>query len=79
MDLEELIKTVEKQEIMINMHYQAEEADEKNKERLCEQIDFYINALREIDTHIRSTSEPVAYIIETLKNTLPEYKEEEND
>jgi hypothetical protein len=34
----------------------------------------YLKALREIDTHIRSTSDPVPYIIETLKNTLPEYK-----
>jgi hypothetical protein len=34
----------------------------------------YENALREIDTHIRSTSEPISYIIQTLKETLPEYK-----
>lgn len=34
----------------------------------------YENALREIDTHIRSTSEPVPYIIQTLIATLPEYK-----
>jgi DNA integrity scanning protein DisA with diadenylate cyclase activity len=73
MDIEELIKTVEKQEIMINMHYQAEEEDEKTKQRLCDQIDFYINALREIDTHIRATGEPVSYIIKTLLKTLPEY------
>jgi hypothetical protein len=31
-------------------------------------------ALREIDTHIRSTKEPVPYIVETLKENLPEYK-----
>jgi vacuolar-type H+-ATPase subunit I/STV1 len=36
----------------------------------------YENALREIDTHIRSTSEPVSYIIQTLKETLPEYTEQ---
>jgi vacuolar-type H+-ATPase subunit D/Vma8 len=35
---------------------------------------MYENALREIDTHIRSTSEPIPYIIQTLKETLPEYK-----
>jgi vacuolar-type H+-ATPase subunit I/STV1 len=32
-------------------------------------------ALREIDTHIRSTSEPIPYIVETLKKTLPEYED----
>jgi hypothetical protein len=36
----------------------------------------YENVLREIDTHIRSTSEPVSYIIQTLKETLPEYTEQ---
>jgi predicted RNase H-like nuclease (RuvC/YqgF family) len=36
--------------------------------------ELYENALREIDTHIRSTSEPIPYIIQTLKETLPEYK-----
>ena len=36
--------------------------------------EIYLNALREIDTHIRSTSEPVKYIIETLLKTLPEYQ-----
>lgn len=36
----------------------------------------YQYTLREIDTHIRSTPEPVPYIIETLKRTLPEYKED---
>jgi DNA repair exonuclease SbcCD ATPase subunit len=32
------------------------------------------SALREIDTHIRSTPDPIPYIIETLKRSLPEYK-----
>ena len=36
---------------------------------------FYEDALREIDMHIRSTPEPVPYIIETLKRTLPEYND----
>ncbi|MEH7355084.1 hypothetical protein V7150_16120 [Neobacillus drentensis] len=31
-------------------------------------------ALRDIDSHIRATSEPIPYIVETLKKTLPEYK-----
>jgi phosphoenolpyruvate synthase/pyruvate phosphate dikinase len=39
-------------------------------------IEYYINMLREIDSHIRSTSEPVPYIIRTLKNVLPEYNSE---
>lgn len=34
----------------------------------------YEKALREIDTHIRSTTDPVPYIIETLKRVLPEYE-----
>lgn len=33
-----------------------------------------IEALREIDTHIRATPDPVRYIVGTLKQTLPEYK-----
>ncbi|MFM1655563.1 hypothetical protein ACI7RC_26220 [Brevibacillus sp. B_LB10_24] len=32
-------------------------------------------ALEKVDIHIRSTSDPVPYIIETLKSTLPEYKD----
>ncbi|MDC0763434.1 hypothetical protein POF51_22170 [Brevibacillus sp. AG] len=31
-------------------------------------------ALEKVDVHIRSTSDPVPHIIQTLKNTLPEYK-----
>ncbi|PLS19468.1 hypothetical protein CVD28_03365 [Bacillus sp. M6-12] len=40
-----------------------------------EQENPYLQALREIDTHIRSTKDPLPYIIETLKKTLPEHKE----
>lgn len=40
-----------------------------------EEIIKYIIALREIDTHIRDTPEPVPYIIETLKKIFPEYEE----
>lgn len=39
-----------------------------------EEDNTFINALREIDTHLRSTKDPLPYIIETLKKTLPEYK-----
>lgn len=39
----------------------------------------YLEALREIDTHIRSTSAPIPHIINTLINTLPEYKQEEKN
>lgn len=35
----------------------------------------YRKALEKIDTHIRSTSDPAPHIIQTLKDTLPEYKE----
>lgn len=33
----------------------------------------YLKALRRIDTHIRSTSESIPYIIKTLMCVLPEY------
>ncbi|MGG2091293.1 hypothetical protein AB1283_00820 [Bacillus sp. S13(2024)] len=36
-----------------------------------------LQALREIDNHIRLTSEPISYIIETLKRVLPEYQDSE--
>lgn len=35
----------------------------------------YESSLREVDTHIRSASEPIDSIVSTLKNTLPEYQE----
>ena len=40
-----------------------------------EQIKRYEEALRRIDTHIRSTPNAIPYIVETLKKTLPEYKD----
>ena len=46
----------------------------RDYEDLSQGEEIYLNALREIDTHIRSTSEPVKYIIETLLKTLPEYQ-----
>lgn len=33
------------------------------------------HALRDIDTHVRSDKHPILHIINTLKNTLPEYQE----
>lgn len=36
-------------------------------------------ALREIDTHIRATSDPIPHIVATLKRVLPEYAEESGD
>jgi hypothetical protein len=50
----------------------------KMPERVMSYYEAYnilLDALREIDTHIRSDKEPIPYIIETLKKTLPEYKE----
>jgi hypothetical protein len=44
-------------------------------ERLQEEDNIYRKALQEIDIHIRSTNDPIPYIIQTLKETLPEYKE----
>lgn len=35
--------------------------------------------LREIDTHIRATSDPIPHIVATLKRVLPEYAEESGD
>ncbi|KON87403.1 hypothetical protein AF332_11580 [Sporosarcina globispora] len=37
---------------------------------------IYLDALREIDTHIRATKDPVPFIIDTLKKTLPEYNDQ---
>lgn len=41
---------------------------------LIEENERLINALREIDTHTRSTKLPTPYITETLKKVLPEYQ-----
>lgn len=35
----------------------------------------YLESLRDIETHIRSTPEPVPHIINTLKETLPEFND----
>jgi hypothetical protein len=39
------------------------------------EIERLTEALREIDTHIRSTSDPIPYIVATLKRALLEYEE----
>jgi conjugal transfer/entry exclusion protein len=61
----DLMKVCEERDRLKQQLHQAQAKAEK-----------YENALREIDTHIRSTSEPVSYIIQTLKETLPEYTEQ---
>src|SRR5690606_25752473 len=40
-----------------------------------EDIEFYLSVLRKIDTHIRSTSDAIKYIVKELKATLPEYQD----
>lgn len=42
-------------------------------------VSMLMSALREIDTHVRATSDPIPHIVETLKRTLPEYAEETGD
>ncbi len=46
----------------------------KNKSK--EWCDLYYKTLRQIDCHIRSTGESIPYIVEVLKENLPEYKED---
>lgn len=40
-----------------------------------DEAEKYLDALRDIETHIRSTPEPVPHIIKTLKETLPEFND----
>lgn len=42
---------------------------------VLEKMKNYEDALRKIDNHIRSTPEPVPYIIKELKTSLPEYSD----
>ncbi|NOU54939.1 hypothetical protein HN020_09275 [Brevibacillus borstelensis] len=42
---------------------------------LEKEVGMLRDALEKIDIHIRSTGDPVPHIIQTLKDTLPEYKE----
>lgn len=44
--------------------------------RLMEENEDLNVALREIDTHICATSDPIPHIVATLKRVLPEYSEE---
>ncbi|MED1863398.1 hypothetical protein P4V41_08010 [Fictibacillus nanhaiensis] len=38
------------------------------------EIEYLLDTLRKIDTHIKSAEQPLPYIINTLQETLPEYK-----
>lgn len=62
-------------------HYKLEKELDAIKEMMIINSNLvvkYEDALREIDCHILSTTDPVQYIIETLKKTLPEYNMEED-
>lgn len=39
----------------------------------------YVEALRQIDTHVRATREPVPYIIGELVKVLPEYEDHDGN
>lgn len=39
----------------------------------AEKAEEYLEALRDIETHIRATPEPIPHIMDTLKKTLPEF------
>lgn len=73
-DIDWLIKEIEGLREDLEM-YQEHLDREKNLYYFAsEKRKDYETALREIDTHIQSTPEPLPYIIETIKNKLPEYK-----
>jgi peptidoglycan hydrolase CwlO-like protein len=46
----------------------------KASETRSKLINEYEDTLREIDTHLRSTRNPIPYIVEALKKSLPEYR-----
>jgi chromosome segregation ATPase len=66
--LQELEQQLRNREIRIDVVENAHTNSLVENEKL-------IDSLREIDTHIRSTKEPIPYIIGTLKNILPEYRD----
>lgn len=43
--------------------------------RTMEEREKLIEGLREIDTHIKATSDPIPHIVQTLKELLPEYSD----
>lgn len=43
---------------------------------VLEKMEKYEETLRNIDKHIRSTPDPVQYIVKELKSALPEYKDD---
>ncbi|MBG9586901.1 hypothetical protein [Cytobacillus firmus] len=49
---------------------------EEERYVLQDKVESYEKALRDIDTHIRATTEPVPYIVQTLLDTLPQYDSE---
>jgi predicted nucleic acid-binding Zn-ribbon protein len=60
-----------------NEYVKLQEENEQIKEAYKDReddIEFYLNMLREIDTHIRSDKNPISYIVNTLKGCLPEYQ-----
>lgn len=88
--LEEAHKKIGKLEVKVSYSEKEKEDDydlqervkflEESNCRLHNELSNFnrtiiLDALREIDTHIRATSDPLPYIIKTLKETLPEYRE----
>ncbi len=65
----ELIKRLEE------LEKENEQIKSAYDDRCCD-ITYLTSQLRKIDNHIRSTNEPVDYIVKTLKDTLPEYHDE---
>ena len=59
--------------IIAELVSQLDRKDEENR-KLREERDKLIEALRQVDTHIRATPDPVPYIVDTLKRALPEYR-----
>lgn len=59
---------------MNNPNATLSDDDVKEINRKLENAERYEEALRSIDNHIRSTSDPIPHIISTLKSILPEYE-----
>ncbi len=54
-------------------YYPLDNTDRININVLLAEITRLESVLLEIDTHIRSTEDPIPYIIDTLKRSMPEY------
>jgi hypothetical protein len=59
-----------------SLHEEIDKMIEAEKETIFKLAGVPFEALREIDTHIRSTDNPIPHIVITLKNTLPEYQDD---